>query len=71
MQTPFPFESMLVFGSLAAMLLLGVLLRAKIPFFQKYLIPSCLIGGILGLTSMDSNGKGVCIFTILCNLKYY
>ncbi|MGD8524349.1 MAG: sodium/glutamate symporter, partial [Desulfobacterales bacterium] len=49
MQTPFPFESMLLFGSLAAMLLLGVLFRAKIPFFQKYLIPSCLIGGILGL----------------------
>ena len=49
MQPPFPFESMLLFSSLAAMLLLGVLLRAKIPFFQKYLIPSCLIGGILGL----------------------
>lgn len=49
MQTPFPFESMLLFGSLAVMLLIGVLLRAKIPFFQKFLIPSCLIGGILGL----------------------
>ena len=54
MQTPFPFESMLLFGSLAAMLVLGVLLRAKIPFFQKYLIPSCLIGGILGLLLLNS-----------------
>ena len=53
MQTPFPFESMLLFGSLAAMLLLGVFLRAKIPFFQKYLIPSCLIGGILGLLLLN------------------
>jgi len=53
MQTPFPFESMLLFGCLAAMLLLGVLLRAKIPFFQKYLIPSCLIGGILGLLLLN------------------
>ena len=53
MQTPFPFESMLLFGSLAAMLLLGVLLRAKIPFFQKYLIPSCLIGGILGFLLLN------------------
>jgi ESS family glutamate:Na+ symporter len=53
MQTPFPFESMLLFGSLAAMLLLGVLLRAKIPFFQNYLIPSCLIGGILGLLLLN------------------
>jgi ESS family glutamate:Na+ symporter len=49
MQTPFPFESMLLFGSLAVMLLIGVLLRAKIPFFQRFLIPSCLIGGISGL----------------------
>jgi ESS family glutamate:Na+ symporter len=54
MQIPFPFESMLLFGSLAAMLLIGVLLRAKIPFFQKFLIPSCLIGGILGLILLNT-----------------
>ena len=53
MQPPFPFESMLLFGSLAAMLLTGVLLRAKVPFFQKYLIPSCLIAGILGLLLLN------------------
>jgi len=34
MQSPFPFESMLVFGCLAIMLLTGVLFRAKIAFFQ-------------------------------------
>jgi len=49
MQIPFPFESMLVFGSLAIMLLIGVLLRAKVYIFQRFLIPSCLIGGVLGL----------------------
>ena len=49
MTAPFPFESMLVFGWLASMLLIGVLLRARIPFFQRFLFPSCLIGGIIGL----------------------
>ena len=49
MTAPFPFESMLVFGWLASMLLIGVLLRAKISFLQKFLFPSCLIGGIIGL----------------------
>lgn len=49
MQSPFPFESMVVFGWLAVMLLVGVALRAKIPFFQRFLFPSCLMGGVLGL----------------------
>jgi ESS family glutamate:Na+ symporter len=49
MTTPFPFESMLVFGGLASMLLIGVLLRARVPFFQRFLFPSCLIGGVIGL----------------------
>jgi len=54
MKIPFPFEPMLLFGSLATMLLIGVLLRAKIPFLQKFLIPSCLIGGILGLILLNT-----------------
>jgi ESS family glutamate:Na+ symporter len=49
MQSPFPFDSMLMFGSLAAMLLIGVFLRAKVTYFQKFLMPSCLLGGIVGL----------------------
>jgi len=40
MQSPFPFESMLAFGCLAVMLLAGLLLRAKIDFFQRFLIPN-------------------------------
>ncbi len=53
MQSPFPFESMLLFSCLAIMLLIGVLLRAKIQFLQHFLIPSCLIGGLLGLILLN------------------
>jgi ESS family glutamate:Na+ symporter len=49
MKIPFEFEPLLVFGWMSVMLLTGVLLRARIRFFQRYLIPSCLIGGVLGL----------------------
>jgi ESS family glutamate:Na+ symporter len=49
MKIPFQFEPLLIFGWMSAMLLIGVVLRARIRFFQNYLIPSCLIGGILGL----------------------
>jgi len=55
MQSPFPFESNLLFGCLAIILLIGVLLRAKIAFFQRFLMPSCLIGGILGLILINVN----------------
>ena len=49
MEIPFAFEPILVFGCLSIFLLIGVVLRAKIAFFQKFLFPSCLIGGLLGL----------------------
>ncbi len=49
MDTPFPFEPLLVFGFMAIMLLAGIFLRASIRFFQKFLIPSCFLGGTLGL----------------------
>lgn len=55
MQIPFPFEGMLTFGGLAIMLLVGVLLRAKVSIFQRFLMPSCLIGGILGLVLLNIN----------------
>ncbi len=54
MNTPFPFDSVLLFGFLAIMLLVGVLLRASIPFFQRFLFPSCLIGGVLGLILVNT-----------------
>lgn len=49
MNIPFPFEPMLIFGFLSIMLLVGIFLRNKLRFFQYFLIPSCLVGGILGL----------------------
>ncbi|MGD9241340.1 MAG: hypothetical protein PVG69_15015 [Desulfobacterales bacterium] len=36
------------------MLLIGVLLRARIPFFQRFLFPGCLIGGIAGLILINT-----------------
>ncbi len=62
MNPPFPFDTMLMFAFLSALLLVGVLLRAKVRLFQKFLVPSCLIGGFIGLgltqsgwVRMDSN----------------
>ncbi|MBU2643924.1 hypothetical protein KKI24_04395 [bacterium] len=49
MHSPFPFEPLLVFGFLSIMLLSGTVLRARVPFIQRYLFPSCLLGGVLGI----------------------
>lgn len=49
MLSPFAFDGMIVFGWLSFMLLAGVLLRATIPLLQRFLFPSCLVGGMLGL----------------------
>lgn len=49
MKLPFTFDAMLAFGWMSIMLLLGIILRAKVKAFQKFLIPSCLIGGAIGL----------------------
>jgi ESS family glutamate:Na+ symporter len=47
MQEIFPFDTILIVSSLAIFLLVGVILRVKIMFFQRFLIPSCLIGGLI------------------------
>ncbi len=54
MKIPFAFETMLTFGVLSIMLLFGIILRTKIKFFQYFLIPSCLLGGILGLVFIST-----------------
>lgn len=36
------------FGWISIMLIVGVILRAKVVFFQKYLFPASIIGGLLG-----------------------
>jgi glutamate:Na+ symporter, ESS family len=53
MDTPFPFEAVLVFGIMGVMLLIGMFIRASVKFFQGFLIPSCFIGGILGLVLLS------------------
>jgi len=54
MQIPFSFEPLLLFGFLSIMLLAGIVLRARFRFFQEFLFPSCLIGGILGLILVNT-----------------
>lgn len=49
MSSMFSFDMMLIFGALSILLLLGLLLRAKIKFFQNFFVPACIIAGILGL----------------------
>jgi ESS family glutamate:Na+ symporter len=49
MDTPFPFEPVTAFGVMSVMLLLGMLLRSNIRIFQNFLLPSCFIGGAIGL----------------------
>lgn len=54
MAHPFSFEPFLMFGFLSIMLLMGIFLRIKLSFLQRFFFPSCLIGGILGLIVMNS-----------------
>ncbi len=54
MNSPFPFDSMLVFAFLSGLLLLGVALRAKVGFLQRFLFPSCLVGGVFGLVVLHT-----------------
>lgn len=49
------------FGWLAIMLLVGVVLRAKVGFFQKFLFPAAIIGGLIGFI-LNSVGW--------CNISY-
>jgi ESS family glutamate:Na+ symporter len=37
-----------VFGWISILLIVGVILRARIGFFQQYLVPAAIIGGIIG-----------------------
>lgn len=54
MVIPFPFETMLGFGWLGVMLLLGIFLRARVGLLQRFLFPSCLIGGLAGLAILQT-----------------
>jgi ESS family glutamate:Na+ symporter len=45
----FPWTLFIDLGILSAALLVGTLIRAKVPFFQKYLVPNALTAGFLAL----------------------
>lgn len=53
------FESFIIFGILSAMLLAGTLLRAKVKFFQSFLVPSGIIGGLLGFLIISTGWVSV------------
>ena len=45
--------TMIAFGLVSVMLCLGMLFRAKVPFFRKMLMPSSVIAGIIGFLFMN------------------
>jgi len=54
MNTPFPFELLLAFAVMGACMWAGAFLRARVPFFRKYMVPSSLLGGIIGLVCFNA-----------------
>ncbi len=50
---PFPFEFIVSLMWAALFLLVGVMVRGLIPFCRKYLIPACMVGGILAFLFMN------------------
>ncbi len=54
MNTPFDMSFFLAFGYIGISIFVGVLLRAKIKGLQSFLVPACMIGGILGMILMNT-----------------
>lgn len=52
----FDMSMMAAIGYLGLFLLIGIFLRSKLKFLQKALIPSCLIGGLIGMVFMNTTG---------------
>ncbi|MBU2647191.1 hypothetical protein KKI24_20950 [bacterium] len=53
MNVPFDMNYFLAFGFIGICIFVGVLLRAKVPLLQRFLVPSCMIGGILGMIAIN------------------
>ncbi len=64
MKIPFPFDPLLTFGFMACMLILGIILRGRMVLLQRYLIPSCLIGGLVGLILISTGVVEIKIDTL-------
>jgi ESS family glutamate:Na+ symporter len=48
------FPGVIAFAFMSSMIVVGVLLRAKVSFLQRNLVPAGLIGGVLGFTLISS-----------------
>lgn len=70
MEIPFAFEPLLGFGAIGIFLVVGVILRAKVRFFQSFLLPSCLIGGTLGCILLNA-GVYDLSFSLFENFAYH
>ncbi len=50
---PFNFDFLVSLGWIGLFLIIGILLRVSIPFMRKFLVPSCMLGGVAGLLIMS------------------
>ncbi len=55
MKTPFEMSYFLAFGFLGICIFVGVFLRARVPLLQKFLVPACMIGGVIGMIALNLN----------------
>lgn len=53
------YNGFLTLGFLGAMLLVGILLRAKIKIFQTYLVPAAILGGVVGFIIVNTGIGGM------------
>ena len=49
------FEGVITFSFMASLLLVGVILRARVPLFRQGLVPASLIAGVLGLVLINAD----------------
>lgn len=52
--SPFPLDGVMAFAWIGFFLLVGMVCRRIFPFFRRYLIPACIIGGAIGLAAQYS-----------------
>lgn len=59
---------MIALGLVSVMLLIGMTLRAKVPFFRTMLVPSTVLAGIVGLVVMNAFTKPAAQFGVNSSL---
>ena len=66
----FPFDEAVALGSIGILLLIGIALRARVKFFQRFFVPACIIGGLLGLILREVHILPLSV-PILENITYH